>query len=88
MTKDEMSRIRDLVYQITQSSVKAHAETPLRDLRAVYHREEPTLDPYAKDKFRELISLSETASGQVRDKEHWVQVANQALAKFEMSMKI
>ena len=80
---DEIDQIKDLVFEATYSSTKADASAALNQLNAIFMHHESSLEPYAREKFKELISYAKTASGRVTEKEHWINVVNSAFGKFK-----
>ena len=43
------------------------------------------IEPYKRIVFGELVSYASAASGQVRDKKHWMDAVNQSLFKLKPS---
>lgn len=83
LTGKEFEEIKMLVDKATIASNKKTAEPFIN--RLDFMRRTLTIEPYKRIVFAELVSYVSAASGQVRDKEHWMNAVNQSLFKLEPS---
>lgn len=87
MNPEQINEIEKLVDEVSHSYIKADAVDSLNQLQAIYSHNESSLDPYARDKFSELIIYANTASGRVKEKGHWINVTNAAFGKFRSAIR-
>jgi len=83
MTEEEINELRGLVDRLICSSSKDDAIRPCRRLELSASMISDRISPYALHKLREVISYAKEASGQPRDKEHWVLCADSSWHAFE-----
>jgi hypothetical protein len=65
------------------ASTKNTAQSSISRLESLADHLATELEPYAYEKLCDLISFTKDASGQVRDKEHWMANVKQVMYKFE-----
>lgn len=81
LTSEEFEKIESLVQQAVNAVNKKEAK-PLID-RLNFMKNTLSMQPYERIVFGELISYTSAASGQVRDKQHWINAINQSLYKLK-----
>lgn len=81
LTSEEFKKIESLVQQAVSASNKKTAK-PFID-RLNFMKNTLNIQPYEKNVFSELVSYVTAASGQVRDKQHWMNFVSQSLYKLE-----
>nr|WP_312577727.1 hypothetical protein [Sedimentibacter sp.] len=83
LTGKEFEEIKMLVDKATTASNKKTAEPFIK--RLDFMRRTLNIEPYKRIVFGELVSYVSTASGQVKDKAHWMGAVNQSLFKLKPS---
>lgn len=87
MSKMDIEKIRDLVDRATSARNKAEAKPYIQRLRMLCFsanlNRDTRLDPYTSGVFSSLLSSLEAASGQVRNKNHWMGCVEQDIYKLE-----
>lgn len=81
LTSEEFEKIESLVQQAVNANNKKEAK-PFRD-RLNFMKNALTMQPYERIVFSELVAYTTAASGQVRDKQHWLNAVNQSLYKLK-----
>ena len=81
LTSGEFDKIESLVQQAVNANNKKEAK-PFID-RLNFMKNTMNMQPYERIVFGELVSYTTTASGQVRDKQHWLNAVNQSLYKLK-----
>lgn len=81
LTSEEFKEIESLVQKAVSTSNKKSAK-PFID-RLNFMKNTVNIQPYERIVFGELVSYTTAASGQVRDKQHWMNAVNQSLYKLE-----
>ncbi|MCC8019180.1 MAG: hypothetical protein LIO85_05350 [Rikenellaceae bacterium] len=80
ISKQQFEEIKDLFDRVIWSSSKKVVEADIAKLRFKSYG----LSISAKRLFRDVVDYATTASGQPRDKQHWVSCAESSLWRFEM----
>ena len=88
MKESELNDIKNLFEQVMYAQTKKDAIPLLNKLKFLVGNVKHTLSEYASYKLEEAISFATTASGQVKEKEHWISQAQQCWYIFENSCKI
>ncbi|MHB8075661.1 hypothetical protein [Desulfosporosinus fructosivorans] len=83
LTGEEFEEIKMLADKAVSANNKKLAE-PFRN-RLDFMQRTLDIEPYKRNVLAELVSYVSAASGQVRDKEHWMGAVNQSLFKLEPS---
>jgi hypothetical protein len=78
MDMKELDDIRELIELVIHASTKADAKPCIRRLNFAISNVKPTLDPYLAGKVSEAAGYAAEASGQVRNKEHWISCMEQS----------
>lgn len=81
LTNEEFEKIESLVQRAVNASNKKEAK-PFID-RLSFMKNTLNMQPYKRIVFGELVSYTTAASGQVRDKQHWLNAVNQSLYKLQ-----
>ncbi|WP_369283973.1 hypothetical protein [Oscillibacter sp. GMB15532] len=81
LTTEEFEKIESLVQRAVNASNKKEAK-PFID-RLNFMKNTLTMQPYERIVYSELVSYTTAASGQVRDKQHWLNAVNQSLYKLK-----
>ena len=79
LTSEEFAEIETLVLKATTAPNKKTAIPFINRLE--FMQRTVDIQPYARLVFSELVSSVKTASGQIREKEHWLYAVNQSLYK-------
>ncbi|GIK24694.1 MAG: hypothetical protein BroJett006_09400 [Betaproteobacteria bacterium] len=72
LSKQELTELRVLVDEVIYSRSKAEAKGPVRRLESRAAQLSSQLDSYLYGKLGEIIAYAKDASGQPRNKEHWI----------------
>jgi hypothetical protein len=83
MDMKELEDIRELIDLVIYSSTKADAKPVIRRLNFAISNVKPKLDPYLAGKLSEAASYAAEASGQARNKEHWISCMEQSWYVFK-----
>jgi hypothetical protein len=83
MSDVNLKELRMLVDEVINARNKKDAAIPLRKLEFMVSSMRGDFNGYTAGKLGELVDYSKTASGQVKNKEHWVSVVNQVWHVFE-----
>lgn len=83
LTQKEYAEIKNLVECIISAHTKKDAERYLTRLSFLSNTMSYEVAPNIRNMLSELVSCSQSAAGQVRNKEHWVSVAKSQLYKLE-----
>ncbi len=86
LTIKEFEEIKVLVDKAITASNKKTAEPYLKRLYVM--KGTLNIETYKKNVFGELVSYVSTASGQVRDKRHWINAINQSIFKLKPSSEV
>lgn len=81
LTDQKIEEVRMLANKAIKANNKKLAEPYIN--RLDFMKMTLDIEPYKKSVLSELISCVRAASGQVRDKEHWIDAVNQNLFKLE-----
>lgn len=84
---NNVKKIRSFVDDVLFAPTKAAAKTHLRKLESEVSILTVSLQPYAREKLRQVVTYSSEASGQVKNKEHWIRCTEQAWYLFEREIK-
>lgn len=87
ITDKERSKLKELMDEAFSAPTKATAKRFISSLESQASFLRTKLTPYAYGKLQEVISSCITGSGQVRDKEHWINRANTSWFTFERVSK-
>ncbi|WP_339323462.1 hypothetical protein [Paenibacillus sp. FSL W8-0194] len=79
LTDEELGEIEGLVNKAIMAINKEAAAPFIRRLE--FMKETLSIEAPQKNIFAELIAYTKAASGQVKEKEHWISVVNQSLYK-------
>lgn len=83
LTREEFHEIETLVNNILVADTKADAAHDMQRLRFLNDTMPYEVAPNIRFMLSELRCSADTASGRVREKEHWVDVTKRALYKLE-----
>lgn len=72
MDKQKLSEIRELVEQVIYSSSKIDAKPYISRLEFAASHARSGLDSYFSGKLNEVVSYAKEASGQAKNKDHWI----------------
>jgi hypothetical protein len=78
MDMKELEGIRELIELVVHASTKASAKPYLGRLNFAISNVKPKLDPYFAGKLSEAADYAAEASGQVRNKDHWISCMEQS----------
>jgi hypothetical protein len=78
LTVKEFGEIKALVDKAITASNKMTAGPYIKRLE--FMEKTLNIEPYKRIVFGELVSYVSTASGQVRNKEHWIDAVNQSIS--------
>lgn len=83
LTGKEFEEIKLLANKAVSANNRKSAEPFLN--RLDFKKRTLDIEPYKRNVLAELVSYVSAATGQVRDKRHWMDVVNQSLFKLEPS---
>ena len=86
MRQEDLSNLKSLFEQAEFASTKSDAAKSVKQLE--FACSTLKLDPYPRTKLSEAINYAKQASGQVKDKEHWVSCMKDAWNSFEREVKV
>jgi len=72
MNKKELSELRELVELVIYSHSKRDAQPYISRLEFLASQVKSGIDSYLSGKVSEVVSYAKQASGQVKDKQHWI----------------
>jgi hypothetical protein len=72
MDKNKLTEIRKLVEQVIYSNSKSDAKPYITRLEFAASHAKSGLNSYFSGKLSEVVSYAKEASGQVKNKEHWI----------------
>ncbi|SHE90015.1 hypothetical protein SAMN02745784_02164 [Tissierella praeacuta DSM 18095] len=81
LTGKEFEEIKMLADKAVSANNKKSAESFIN--RLDFMQRTLDIEPYKRNVLAELVSYVLAATGQVRDKEHWMDAVNQSLFKLE-----
>lgn len=87
MDKDTLDKLRRLVDEAIYAPTKNDAKDPIKRLELMAAGLRKDLNGYLDGKLDEIIGYAKEASGQARNKEHWISMVNQSWAVFEGGLK-
>ena len=83
MDANKLAELRQLVDEVVHSSTKKEAQLPIRRLEFFASGLKVDLDPYYAGKLGEVISYAKEASGNSRNKDHWISQVEQGWYTFK-----
>lgn len=87
MNKKRLEELRALVEEVMYAPTKKEALRPLRRLEFTAMALRGEVDKYFADKLGEAIAYAKEASGQVKNKDHWISCIEQCWYVFENGVK-
>ena len=87
MNMEQLKDIRKLIELVIHARIKADAKPHVNRLDFAVLHVKPTLDPYFAGKLREAATYAKEASGQVRNKEHWISCMERSWYVFESHIR-
>lgn len=87
LSDQERNKLKELVDDAFWASTKADAKKYISSLESQAGLLRANLTPYAYGKLQEVLAACITGSGQVRDKEHWINRAKTSWYTFERDSK-
>ena len=87
MDKNTLEKLRELVDAVMYAPTKKDAKDLIRRLEFMASHMKSDLDGYLSGKLSEVVSYAKEASGQVRNKEHWISNVEQSWYVFENGVK-
>lgn len=87
MIGKELNKIWGLLEAAAHAPTKAAAKQPLSTLRSILATHRADLPGYTAGKLSEAISCASEASGQVKNKEHWVTAMHGAWYVFKSDVE-
>lgn len=83
VTQDQLKKLRNLVDEVISSTSKSRGVDAVRRLEFSASMLRAEIDPYFAGKLSEVVTYAKSASGQSRDKEHWISCVEQCWYVFE-----
>lgn len=83
MDKNRLDELRNLVEEVMYASTKKEAQHSIRRLEFMASALSGEIDKYLSGKLGEVISYAKEASGQVKNKDHWMSCVEQCWYVFE-----
>lgn len=87
MDLTQIEEIRKLIELVIHSKTKADAKPHANRLDFAVTRAKSTLNPYFAGKLREAATYANEASGQVKNKEHWISCMQSSWYVFESHIR-
>ncbi len=84
MDRGKVNELKELLYEDVDASSKAEAKPVLRHLQ--FKASMLNVDAYTKEKLNKAIDYASKASGQVRNKDHWIQAMERSWYVFESNI--
>lgn len=81
LTTEEFEKIESLVQRAVNASNKKESKAFIDRLN--FMKNTLNMQPYERIVFGEIVSYTTAASGQVRNKQHWLNAVNQSLYKLK-----
>ena len=78
MKENILKDLRALIDEVVYSSTKNSAKAPLAHLEFIVSGIGDDIEPYYLEKLNDVIIYAKKASGQVEDKQHWINNINNA----------
>ncbi|MFV2044836.1 MAG: hypothetical protein ACC700_16570, partial [Anaerolineales bacterium] len=82
-----IEKLRELVDAVIYAPTKKDAKDPIRRLEFMASHIKGDIDGCLSGKLSEVVSYAKEASGQVRNKEHWISNVKQSWYVFENGVK-
>ena len=83
MDNEKLKELRSLIDEVIYAHSKKEAASPLRKLEFMAAQIKPQLNGYTSGKLSEAVGCAKEASGQVRNKEHWISNMERSWYVFE-----
>ncbi len=87
MDQNSLEKLRELVDAVMYAPTKKDAKSLIRRLEFMTSSIKSDLDGYYSGKLSEVINYAKEASGQVRNKGHWISNIEQSWYVFENGVK-
>jgi hypothetical protein len=87
MDMKQLENVRELIELVIHASTKADAKPYIKRLDFAVSNFKPKLDPYFAGKLSEAATYAKEASGQVRNKEHWISCMEDSWYVFESHIR-
>ena len=87
MENKQLIELKDMIEMVAYASTKNDAKTLVRKLEFKASSLRNEIEPYSYGKLKETINYAKSASGQVKDKEHWVSCMESAWYVFEAEVR-
>ena len=88
MTENELYTLRKLIEEIILVPTKKDAIYPISELKTIVLKNTKIInDNYLIEKLNEILNYAESATGNVNNKQHWVDILQQKLDIFENDIK-
>jgi len=87
MDMNQLEEIRQLIERVIHSRTKAEAKPLTNRLDFAVSNVKSTLDPYFAGKLGDAATYAKEASGQVRDKQHWISCMENSWYVFESHIR-
>jgi len=72
MDKNNLEELRKLVEAVIYAPTKKEAKDPIKRLEFMASQMKSSLDGYLSGKLKKVVNYAIEASGQVKNKEHWI----------------
>jgi hypothetical protein len=83
LDNETIRNLKELLDSATLAPTKKDAKVPLRQLEFAAARVRGDVDSYPYQKLSEAIDYASAASGQVKNKEHWIECMESSWYVFE-----
>ena len=83
MDENTLKELRELVDAVIYAPTKKDAKDPVSRLEFMASRITSDIGGYLSEKLGEVVIYAKEASGQVKDKEHWISNVNRSWYIFE-----
>ncbi len=84
---EELKEIRALVDDVLWAYTKSAAKPLIRKLEFKASTLRGNISPYGSTKLSEVIRYATTASGQVKDKDHWSRILENSWSVFQREVR-
>ena len=87
MSEVDLKELRSLADRVIYASTKKDAAIPLKQFQFQADQLRGEIDPYLFGKLQQAVGYANEASGNVKNKQHWINSFEQQWYVFENGMK-
>lgn len=87
MEETKLRELKELIDQVVYAPNKKEAQSSIRRLEFIASQMKGAIDGYLAGKLSEVVSYAKEASGNVKNKDHWISNVEQSWYVFENGVK-